>query len=166
MAALRDGSRLSGVNAASLEATQTLVLASWPRRAVALLLDGAILAAVVVATILVAGVPLEDVNTTVLEGDTFTVILLFVVPEAIYDTFFIGSRGQTPGKQALGIKVVGADDRRSQIGYQRAFNRWLFTALLWALFTAPGVVDHLWPLRDKRRQTFHDKLARSVVVRT
>jgi hypothetical protein len=28
------------------------------------------------------------------------------------------------------------------------------------------VLDHLWPLRDSRRQTFHDKLARSVVVRT
>lgn len=150
----------------ALEATTTLVLARWGRRAAALVLDGMILASVVLTTILVAGVPLEDVNTTVLEGDTVTVLLLFVVPEAIYDTFFVGSRGQTPGKQVLGIKVVDATDQRSPIGYVRAFRRWLFTALLWALFTAPGVVDHLWPLRDARRQTLHDKLARSIVVRT
>ncbi len=148
----------------SLEATSSLVLASWGRRAAALVLDGLILAGVVLTTILVAGVPVEDVNATVLEGDTFTVLLLFVVPEAIYDTFFIGSRGQTPGKQVLGIKVVDGADQRTPVGYRRAFSRWLFTALLWALFTVPGVVDHLWPLRDARRQTLHDKLARSVVV--
>lgn len=142
------------------------MLASWGRRAVALLVDGLILAAVVLTTILVAGVPMEDVNTTVLEGDTLTVILLFVVPEAIYDTFFIGSRGQTPGKQLLRIKVVDAVDERTPIGYQRALRRWLSTALLWALFTFPGVIDHLWPLRDSRRQALHDKFARCVVVRT
>lgn len=154
------------MNSASLESTTTHALASWPRRAAALILDGALLAAVVLTTIIVAGVPLEDINTTVFEGDTLTVILLFVVPEAIYDTLFVGARGRTPGKQALGIKVVDAADQKGPIGYARAFTRWLFTALLWALFTFPGVVDHLWPLRDSRRQTFHDKFARSVVVRS
>ena len=154
------------MNSASVEAAGSLVYAGWGRRAAALLLDGLILAAVVLATLLVAGVPMEDVNTTVLEGDTFTVILLFVLPEAIYDTFFVGLRGQTPGKQLLKIKVVDVEDRRTPIGFRRAFSRWLFTSLLWALFTAPGVVDHLWPLRDARRQTLHDKIARSVVVRS
>lgn len=154
------------MNSASVEAANELVLASWGRRAAALLVDGLLLAGVVVTTILVAGVPMEDVNTTVLEGDTLTVILLFVVPEAIYDTFFVGSRGQTPGKQLLRIKVVDAGDQRTPIGFRRAFSRWLFTALLWGLFTVPGVLDHLWPLRDSRRQTLHDKLARCVVVRT
>ena len=65
---------------------------------------------------------------------------------------------------ALGIKVVDADNR-SPIGYGRAFAR-LSTAFLWALFTVPGVLDHLWPLRDRRNQALHDKFARSVVVRT
>jgi uncharacterized RDD family membrane protein YckC len=66
---------------------------------------------------------------------------------------------------AVGIKVVDADDR-APIGYARAFRRWFSTAALWAFFTVPGVVDHLWPLHDRRNQTFHDKFARSVVVRT
>ena len=87
-----------------------------------------------------------------------------MLPEAIYDTVLIGSRNQTFGKMAVGIKVVGADDR-APIGYARAFRRWLSTAALWALFTVPGILDHLWPLRDTRNQTLHDKLARSVVVR-
>ncbi|MBA2440604.1 MAG: RDD family protein [Thermoleophilaceae bacterium] len=140
--------------------------ASWGRRLVALLVDGAILGVIVLVTLLAAGVPAEDVNATILEGSSLALILLFVLPKAIYDTAMIGSRNQTFGKMALGIKVVDENDRATPIGYVRAFTRWLSAAFLWALFTVPGILDHLWPLRDRRRQTFHDKLARSVVVRT
>ena len=140
-------------------------LASWGRRLAALLLDGAILGGAVFATILLAGVSMAELNDLLVGDDMVALIALFVLPEAIYDTVMIGSRNQTLGKMAVGIKVVGADDR-APIGYVRAFRRWLSTAALWALFTVPGVVDHLWPLRDRRNQTLHDKLARSVVVRT
>ncbi len=139
--------------------------ASWGRRLAALLVDGAILGVVVLATMLLAGIPLDEINSIVWDGSSLGLIVLFVLPEAIYDTAMIGSRNQTFGKMAVGIKVVGADDR-APIGYTRAFTRWLSTSFLWALFTVPGIVDHLWPLRDGRRQTFHDKFARSVVVRT
>ena len=84
---------------------------------------------------------------------------------ASLDNALIGSRSQTFGKMALGIKVVDADSR-APIGYVRAFRRWLSTATLRALFTIPTIVDHLWPLRDRKNQTLHDKFARSVVVRT
>ena len=141
-------------------------LASWGRRLAALLVDGTILGGIVLATVVSAGVPLEDVNKTILEGSSLALILIFIVPKAIYDTAMIGSRNQTFGKMALHIKVVDEADRATPIGYARAFTRWLSTAFLWALFTVPGVLDHLWPLRDHRRQTLHDKLARSVVVRT
>jgi uncharacterized RDD family membrane protein YckC len=139
-------------------------LASWGRRLVALALDGLILAGAVLFAVTLAGVSPEQLNDLVVEGDTAVLLALFVLPEAIYDTVMIGSRNQTLGKMAVGIKVVGADDR-APIGYARAFRRWLTTTALWALFTIPGVVDHLWPLRDRRNQTFHDKFARSVVVR-
>jgi uncharacterized RDD family membrane protein YckC len=131
-----------------------------------MLVDGAILGGIVLVTVVSAGVPLEDVNATILEGSSLALILIFIVPKAIYDTAMIGSRNQTFGKMALHIKVVDELDRATPIGYARAFRRWLSTAFLWALFTVPGVLDHLWPLRDGRRQTLHDKFARSVVVRT
>ena len=140
-------------------------LASWGRRLAALLVDGFLLSGIVVATLVAAGRPLAEINTTILEGSTLPVVLLFVLPKAIYDTAMIGSRNQTFGKMALHIKVVDEIDRVTPIGYARAFTRWLSTAFLWALFTVPGVLDHLWPLRDGRRQSFHDKFARSVVVR-
>ena len=141
-------------------------LASWSRRLAAMLVDGIILSGIVLVTIVSAGVPLEDVNTTILEGSSLALILIFILPKAIYDTAMIGSRNQTFGKMALHIKVVDETDRVTSIGYARAFTRWLSTAFLWALFTVPGVLDHLWPLRDGRRQTLHDKFAHSVVVRT
>jgi uncharacterized RDD family membrane protein YckC len=144
----------------------TTDLASWGRRLAAMLVDGAILGGIVLVTVVSAGVPLEDVNTTILEGSSLALILIFIVPKAIYDTAMIGSRNQTFGKMALHIKVVDEADRSTPIGYARAFRRWLSTAFLWALFTVPGVLDHLWPLRDGRRQTLHDKFAHSVVVRT
>jgi len=140
-------------------------LASWGRRLAALVVDFAVLILVIATALLAAGVPAEELRDRVHEGETLLVVVLFLIPEAIYYTALIGSRSQTFGKMALGIKVVDADSS-APIGYPRAFRRWLSTALLRALFTIPSIVDHLWPLRDRRNQALHDKFARSVVVRT
>jgi len=140
-------------------------LASWGRRAAALLIDVIVLGLVIAAALLAAGLPADDLRDRIRDGETLILVVLFLIPEAIYYTALIGSRSQTFGKMALGIEVVDAESR-SPIGYPRAFTRWLSTATLRALFWVPSVVDHLWPLRDPRNQTLHDKLARSVVVRT
>ena len=140
-------------------------LASWGRRLVALLVDVVVLGLVIGLPLFAAGMQAEELRDRIQEGETLLVVFLFLIPEAIYHTALIGSRSQTFGKMALGIKVVDADSR-APIGYVRAFRRWLSTATLRALFTIPTIVDHLWPLRDRRNQTLHDKFARSVVVRT
>jgi uncharacterized RDD family membrane protein YckC len=140
-------------------------LASWRRRGAALLLDGLILGLVIAATLLAAGIPADELRERLEAGETMTFVALFLVPEAIYQTVMVGTRNQTLGKMALGIAVLDADTR-SPIGFGRAFTRWLSTAAMRALFTVPTIVDHLWPLRDPRNQSLHDKVARSVVVRT
>ncbi len=140
-------------------------LASWGRRLVALLVDIVVLGLVIGVALYAAGMPADDLRDRIQAGETLLVVFLFLIPEAIYHTALIGSRSQTFGKMALGIKVVDAESRRP-IGYARAFRRWLSTATLRALFTIPTIVDHLWPLRDARNQALHDKFARSVVVRT
>ena len=154
-----------GVNLTDVEVVAASELASWSRRLVALIIDSVVLATIITVTVLAAGVAPDELNSRIRHGQSLLVLLLFVVPEAIYTTALIGSRSQTFGKMAVGIKVVDAEDR-SPIGYTRAFTRWLSTAFLWALLWVPGIIDHLWPLRDSRNQTFHDKFARSVVVRT
>lgn len=140
-------------------------LASWGRRLAALLVDVVVLGLVIAAALLAAGMPADELRDRIRDGETLLVVVLFLIPEAIYHTALIGSRSQTFGKMALRIKVVDAETS-APIGYPRAFRRWLSTAGLRALFTIPTIVDHLWPLRDRRNQTLHDKFARSVVVRT
>ena len=143
----------------------TRELASWGRRLVALLVDVVVLGLVIGLALFAAGMPADELRDRIQEGETLLVVFLFLIPEAIYHTALVGSRSQTFGKMALGIKVVDAESR-APIGYVRAFRRWFSTAALRALFTIPTIVDHLWPLRDRRNQALHDKFARSVVVRT
>jgi len=140
-------------------------LASWGRRLAALLVDAVVLGVVIALALFAAGMPVDELRDRLQDGETLLFVVLFLIPEGIYYTALIGSRSQTFGKMALKIKVVDADSR-SPIGYLRAFNRWISTAAMRALFTIPTVVDHLWPLRDRRNQSLHDKFARSVVVRT
>ena len=139
-------------------------LASWGRRLAALLVDVIVLVVAISVALVAAGMPADELRDRVENGETLLVIVLFLIPEAIYYTWMVGSRSQTVGKMALGIKIVDAESR-APIGYLRAFRRWLSTAAMRALFWIPAIVDHLWPLRDRRNQALHDKFARSVVVR-
>ena len=140
-------------------------LASWGRRLAALLVDAIVLGVVIAVALFAGGMPVDELRDRLQDGETLLFVVLFLIPEGIYYTALIGSRSQTFGKMALGIKVVDAESR-SPIGYPRAFTRWMSTAAMRALFTIPTVVDHLWPLRDRRNQSLHDKFARTVVVRT
>jgi uncharacterized RDD family membrane protein YckC len=71
-----------------------------------------------------------------------------------------GPRGATPGKRIVRIRVADAAEGGA-IGYRRAAVRRLGYLVGGLLF----FVGWWWALFDRRRQTWHDKLARSVVVR-
>jgi uncharacterized RDD family membrane protein YckC len=73
-------------------------------------------------------------------------------------------QGQTLGKKAVGIKVVGDADG-APIGYVKAFLRLLVTALLAVLLYVPSIIDYLMPLWDSKKQAIHDKVVGSVVVK-
>lgn len=81
------------------------------------------------------------------------------VPVVYHWYFWTRRDGQTPGKFALGIRVVKADGTTiadtdaliRAIGYN-------VSALLFGL-------GFLWALLDRKNQTWHDKLARTYVVR-
>jgi uncharacterized RDD family membrane protein YckC len=76
-----------------------------------------------------------------------------------------GPRGQSLGKRATGIRVVDAATGTS-IGYGRGFARagGKFVANILINLCLIGLLDYLWMLWDKEKQTLHDKLARSYVV--
>ena len=128
-------------------------LASWQRRAAAHMLDGA-----------VAGTLSSLVG---FGAGQLSLVLGVVVGVCGYGLYFVlghGSRsGQTPVKRLLGI-AVRSSSTGGRAGYGRALVRFCALVAL-GLTVLPVLVDFLWPLRDRRRQAWHDKAAGTIVVR-
>lgn len=70
--------------------------------------------------------------------------------------------GQTFGKKVMNIRVIDLSASGGTIGYGRAAIRY-FARILSAI---PCLVGYFWMLWDDQKQTWHDKLATSVVVPT
>lgn len=132
------------------------VLAATTQRLFAWALDGVIL-----------GVSLSPLNPALYSSQPSATLFLALNIPAIalalaYLTLFDGSeRGATPGKRIVGIRVADATNR-GPIGYRRAAVR----RLGYALGGLALGIGWLSLLIDPRRQTWHDKLARSIVIRT
>ena len=160
-------------------ADEPIVYAAWGQRFGAVFLDGlitALLAALAVAVVLsitgAYGSVLDELaEGTAEDGTAFVVSYLgwyagWAVIGGVYHTVLHGRwRGQTLGKMMLGIRVRD-DGTDAPIGYGRAFARWIMPGIFWSFLWIPGILDVLWPLWDSKKQTFHDKIVRSVVVRT
>ncbi|MFJ8231623.1 RDD family protein [Streptomyces sp. NPDC094448] len=71
-----------------------------------------------------------------------------------------GSTGQTPGKKAVGIKVLRQSDGAT-IGFGMAIVR----QLAHILDMLPCYLGYLWPLWDEKKQTFADKVCATVVIK-
>ena len=66
--------------------------------------------------------------------------------------------GKTVGKALMGLRVLGQDGRRL------TFPQALIRALGYYVSGLALFIGFLWVLVDDRRQTWHDKLARTIVV--
>jgi len=85
--------------------------------------------------------------------------LLFVLLALVYVTYLHGSGGQTLGKRMLGLRLMTTHGER--VGYVNAFLRFVAACFSVALLGL-GV---LWIGLDPNKQGWHDKIARTVVVR-
>lgn len=116
-----------------------------------------------------------------------TVWAITVLINILYWVILTGKFGATLGKMALGIKVV--KDDLQPVTYRGAFVReflgknllysaiffgaWLaFFWFLWSyknpfssLIVFVGFLGYLWVSWDKRKQGWHDKIARTVVIK-
>ncbi|WP_413317637.1 RDD family protein [Agrococcus sp. 1P02AA] len=165
-------------------------LASWGRRVGAYLLDSIPLIVLTMVMLQVLGV-VDAMNAAIAAGDTaaiddvnamlravsptgFAITVTNLVFSALYNIGFHVSRGATPGKMLVGIRVRRVDeDRNPEV--RAAGLRWLvqFSPSLVNGLPVIGFVsgvfsiaDHLWPIWDPRNQAFHDKAGRTVVVRS
>ncbi|MFH1148535.1 MAG: RDD family protein [Pseudomonadota bacterium] len=78
---------------------------------------------------------------------------------AVYSVFFHGYSGQTPGKMLFDLKVVHTSGL--PLNYAHSFLR-LAGAVLSAI---PLSLGFFWAAFDKNRQTWHDKLTDTYVIR-
>jgi len=141
---------------AAAPAVAPFEFASFGRRFMASLIDGFILMVVVYLLAAIA-----EVLATDSMGEVFLTFsnLLTLVSGFGYYTYFHARSGQTPGKKAMGIRVVSTDGSPLTIGKSalRSFGYWISALFLY--------VGFLWMLWDQDSQTWHDKMAGTYVIR-
>ncbi len=134
-------------------ASESLELASLSARLMAGIIDSFLQVAGLVLVIAILGLVWGDAAQFLLQ------FAALAVPVGYNWYFWTRRKGQTPGKFALGIRVVKADGTRISdtdaviraIGYQ-------VSSIVCGL-------GFIWAIFDKNKQTWHDKLARTYVVR-
>ena len=83
----------------------------------------------------------------------------------VYGTLMCGSsRAQTLGMMVARTKAVKVSSG-APIGHAAALGRALFEWFLAAIFLLPWVLDVLFPLWDPKKQTLHDKVSGTIVIR-
>lgn len=83
------------------------------------------------------------------------------IVSVIYFTYFwVNKNGQTLGSKLLAIKVIREDSQ--PIGFSTAIIRWLG----YILSSLPIFLGFLWVLWDSKKQGWHDKIAKTLVVNT
>lgn len=165
-------------------------LASWGRRAGAYLLDAIPLVILTMLLLQMLGVTaaltsaieagdagaIDEANAMVAAlsptGMAITVAnLLFA---ALYNIGFHVARGATPGKMLVGIRVRQVERDRNPVLSQASI-RWLVQfgpgvlnglPLIGMLSGFFSIADHLWPIWDAESQALHDKVGRTLVVRS
>jgi uncharacterized RDD family membrane protein YckC len=129
------------------------------RRVGAAIIDGILVS--IPVSILGALFGIGPFSDTTGAGSTAYQALATVVGWA-YGTYFEGSgAGQTVGKKVLNIRVIDFATG-GPLGYPKAFVRQL-VKLVSGLACGLG---YLWMLWDREKQTWHDKVATTVVVPT
>lgn len=130
---------------------QQVRYADWGERVGATLVDWAI---VLIPAMVLAGMSdvFEDLSALVWLG------------LASYVAWLNGSKGQSPGKAIMGLKLV-RDADGSTLGGPVGLVRALVLALMFG-FTGgiAWVLSLLWPAWDRKRQTLHDKVVSASVV--
>jgi uncharacterized RDD family membrane protein YckC len=102
------------------------------------------------------------------------IAIVTIIVGVIYEAIFLTRSGATPGKHIVGTAVRAVDNPaippaeglviRRVAGYY-SYQLLYIVPLFWPLLALIFIVDNGWLLWDRKRQTLHDKFARSVVVK-
>jgi uncharacterized RDD family membrane protein YckC len=155
-------------------------LAGWGQRFAASLLDSLIVTLVQLPGMVVffaaLGATLGAAQEQVQAGATNVTAPGWALPALIIGALYLlvvvagsvwyygwrqGVTGGTIGKRVMNIKLVGMDDAQP-IGGPRGLGRYALRYVLSPVW----IISALWPLWDKKRQTWEDMAVKSIVVQT
>lgn len=114
--------------------------------------------------------PQPDMTDLISATDQLVLLVVTLVVHTAYIAGFLRWRGATPGKLAVGLRVVPVDEGRSTA--KLSWSAVTVRALIWtvpnlqALLIVVRVVDALMPLWNPKRQALHDVVAKTQVVKT
>lgn len=106
-------------------------------------------------------------------GDRFTwgATVLSLLVAVAYEVGFVGTLGATPGKMALGLRIVAQEDGATPPGWDKAALRYspelvVLIPLIGGLVSLVFLVASLiWLGTDDHRRTVYDRVATTYVVK-
>lgn len=134
------------------------LLAPWPKRMAAALIDLAIPAAFCLSGAVVA-IAMTKIQHAGLVPYCLVGGVLLALYSMMVNLASQGRTGQSRGKEGMGLRLVGERDRRP-LGVRLSIIR----QLLHLADVVPLLIGLLWAVRDEKRQTFADKILGTVVV--
>ncbi len=164
----------------------TYELASWGRRVGATIIDSVIMTVILIVLIVipfvVLGVAASGIDTSSdsfkLDDDLSVAAILLLALWAIFTLAVIvmyapltmaRNNGATPGKAAMGIRVVRENGAPISIAYglfrEIAIKGFLIGGISQFTLGLAWLLDSLWPLWDDQKRALHDMAAKSRVVR-
>jgi uncharacterized RDD family membrane protein YckC len=91
-------------------------------------------------------------------------MLVFGAVYLAYHTITTARDGGGVGKRMMGLRVVMAADGTHPT-YGIAFLRSILPPALWSCVNIMWWVDNIWCIWDPKRQTLHDKMSGTIVIR-
>jgi uncharacterized RDD family membrane protein YckC len=133
-------------------------------RFVAVFIDGLIGWIVGTLIMLAVGLPILGPDPASIKLSSFWTIYILVNLlqwgfAISYETFFIGKYGATPGKMALGLKVITPDGGR--VSYIKAFGRY-FAKIISGLLL---LIGYIMAAFDEEKRALHDRICGTRVIR-
>ena len=154
-----DPSVVAGISTTAAAVPERRVADSFERIA-AYFLDGFIVNALAFIPLSLLLSDIAPETTTRAEMTVWVAVATFL--PFLWFGLFEGSRlSATPGKRLLGLRVVDAESGESPIGFKRAAVR----RVIWVLGFVALFLGWIAAFRNPDRQGWHDKAARTVVVK-
>jgi len=144
------------------ENEEVFYIASFGSRLTAIIIDLVIISSISIIS-LIFGLSLIDQELNIYDSKTIILfapaLLGLLLISSSYFILLHGFSGKSIGKIILGLKIINREGKT--IDYWGAFIRWI------GYFLSLGFIfiGFLWALIDKDSQTWHDKLAKTYVVK-